>query len=355
MTRKESISPLLVTRTTYVSPFLLKACPENLKNLVADAILLDWKVCSLINSETLLNASLGTYEVDRVVWGLKEVIDQIDDLISSIQDTLPSCLYQPPLLELQTLLLQRKEILSHLYSQAIEKGSLLTIRNNTSLINLVDKNFKQSFVDKRIALHEKNLTYIQQTMQITNPTIELEITTLKRYRDQLLSPIASCEINNSFYSLYTKNHLFKQFLLNPNLLSFLKQLPSYERDMHILQLSSDLEVTHSILAKALEFLQTTVFPNETIRDCYFREYTKLQKNHHRLQVQLDLFYDVSAQGTFENDQQIAAYLQQMELDPALDHLIRKGRVQLSKSNSQCNSVAASLHEQTVSLYFLRKH
>jgi hypothetical protein len=301
---------------------LLQIDIELPQDLSVDAVLLDWKVTSLINSQTLLSDSLGTYEIDRIVWGIEAILNEIDEI-----DEIPD--------SLRGLFTQKKEALFKIYMNAIRHGLTLSVENNTPFISSINSSFTYAAIENRIALFKEWENFLTEKIHNAPPDIFFLVkTTIESLEDSKAKMKASniTDTESSFCDLHSKNHLLETALLKPETLNSLKN-PSYERNMIILNVFfNEIKLIENVIKKAEDNTPGFLSP---LRGIYRKECIKLEENSRALTALLPQYNAIMAIGTLENDRAIAKYLQSAQdaVSPSLIDEIKKSRIQLAKRNA----------------------
>ena len=306
------------------------------QDLSVDAVLLDWKVTSLINSQTLLSDSLGTYEIDRIVWGIEAILNEMDKIPDS----------------LGRLFTEKKEALFKIYMNAIRHGLTLSVENNTPFINSINPSFTYAAIENRIALFKEWENFLTEKIHNAPPDIFFLVkTTIESLEDSKAKMKASniTATERFFCDLHSKNHLLETALLKPETLNSLKN-PSYERNMIILNVFfNEIKLIENVIKNA--DLNSPGFLSP-LRETYTKECIKLEKNCAALKDLLPQYNAIMAIGTLENDQAIAKYLQSAQdaVSPSLIDEIKQSRIQLAKRNASVDEKSNELLQETLTLY-----
>ncbi|MCX6989561.1 MAG: hypothetical protein NTX49_00615 [Chlamydiae bacterium] len=235
-----------------INPEILRSCPEELRQLVAQAVIIDWKATSFIASQTLFSVELPTYHIDRVLWGLESHIEELQKFIGTLERNYKARVIR----DVIEILKVKEKNLSDTYRNLLNYALARTLHSDDEVFGrLPHRLYERALLLSRLNLHLENVKYLRSKNPISGMILKLQ----EKMRDleKWLAEIPSCTSQiellqeDLFIEVYQNNLLLANFWLHGLTIHRLMETSgTYERDALARYLHEDISRIERVIKEA---------------------------------------------------------------------------------------------------------
>jgi hypothetical protein len=236
-----------------LQPKLLRNCPEELRDLVTQVIMLDCHVTEYITGQSIFHGDLSPYHIESISWELQKIIVYLDKSI----DTLKTHESTTDVRDVIDILTIKQNALVNTFINLFNYTSARTLSYEEEILRrLPNRRYERPLIDSRINRHREDLKLLEHIDPISPMIAKLKerIKELEKYK--LECPTSPSELEGElFIEMYEENLLLANFWLDPLTIERLMRISGvYERMYVIKQLKKDTSRIQDGILEAEAFL-----------------------------------------------------------------------------------------------------
>ena len=302
-----------------MSPPILKKCPEELRAIVAEAIMKDFEFIPMITNDTLLLSDLSTHELDRIVWDLDDGIKDLQEFIAVLEEN-PEARELRDVIE---ILKVKQKYLSNIYLNLLSHAIALKVHDDPKVFGRMPyRFFERGVVISRINLHTENLQLLQKKdpQSLMIPKLNDTIKELEKFLGELPPYKSQDEMlqDASIADVYSSNLLLADLWLGSRSIQTLKP---HARMAVIAHLDDDTIKVLGVIKEAETRLPS--MPSGQKKDAFETDIQILKEQLDLVKGNYDQIMRVGILGIKDENRKLFDAIPSSSIDGAVVHEIKK--------------------------------